>query len=214
MNNFREWLSDNLRYFLLGIGIVCVGIAIFFGVRAVNTLSREAKPQNEAFEIKIQDKDKTDEQDKKKEEAANKGEDAAIKAQDSEEVFISPEAKTEEPLQEPSPRETPAVQENQEQADQNQTANEHLQEEPQQEESAPAASENPEQAKENANLSLPGIMHVVSACNLRPNPGYEGGVLGEVPAGSQVEVVEDAKGWYKIRFNGMEGYVGARFVAE
>lgn len=207
MNNFREWLSDNLRYFLLGIGIVCVGIAIFFGVRAVNTLSREAKPQNEAFEIKIQDKDKKDEQDKKKEETANTGEDAAIKAQGSgEEVFISPETKTEEPQQEP-----PVVQEGQEQANQNPPANEPVQEEPQQE---PAVSENPEQANENTTLSLPKVMHVVSACNLRPNPGYEGGVLGEVPAGSQVEVVEDAKGWYKIRFNGMEGYVGARFIAE
>lgn len=31
-NRFREWLSDNLRYLLLGLGILVVVIAIFFGV--------------------------------------------------------------------------------------------------------------------------------------------------------------------------------------
>ncbi len=31
-NKFREWLSDNLRYLLLGLGILIVVAAIFFGV--------------------------------------------------------------------------------------------------------------------------------------------------------------------------------------
>lgn len=31
-NRFREWLSDNLRYLVLGIGILVVVAAIFFGV--------------------------------------------------------------------------------------------------------------------------------------------------------------------------------------
>lgn len=31
-NRFREWISDNLRYLLLGLGIVVVVAAIFFGV--------------------------------------------------------------------------------------------------------------------------------------------------------------------------------------
>lgn len=36
MNNFREWLSDNLRYIMLGLGILLVLVAMFFGVRAVS----------------------------------------------------------------------------------------------------------------------------------------------------------------------------------
>ena len=36
MNNFREWLSDNLRYFMLIFGILAVLVALFFGVRAIS----------------------------------------------------------------------------------------------------------------------------------------------------------------------------------
>ena len=34
MDNFREWLSDNLRYFMLGGGILIVVLVLVFGVRA------------------------------------------------------------------------------------------------------------------------------------------------------------------------------------
>ncbi|MDD6195381.1 MAG: SH3 domain-containing protein [[Clostridium] aminophilum] len=36
MNKFREWLSDNLRYLLLVIGLLAVLVGLFFGVRAVS----------------------------------------------------------------------------------------------------------------------------------------------------------------------------------
>lgn len=35
MDNFREWLSDNLRYIMLIAGILVVLIGLFFGVRAI-----------------------------------------------------------------------------------------------------------------------------------------------------------------------------------
>mgnify|MGYP000078078908 FL=1 len=34
MDNFREWLSDNLRYFMLGGAILLIVAVLFFGVRA------------------------------------------------------------------------------------------------------------------------------------------------------------------------------------
>ena len=34
MDNFREWLSDNLRYFMLGGAILVIVAVLFFGVRA------------------------------------------------------------------------------------------------------------------------------------------------------------------------------------
>ena len=33
MDNFREWLSDNLRYFMLGGAILLIVVVLFFGVR-------------------------------------------------------------------------------------------------------------------------------------------------------------------------------------
>ena len=34
MDDFREWLSDNLRYFMLGGGILIIVVVLFFGIRA------------------------------------------------------------------------------------------------------------------------------------------------------------------------------------
>ncbi len=36
MSNFREWLSDNLRYFMLIFGVLAVLVALFFGVKAIS----------------------------------------------------------------------------------------------------------------------------------------------------------------------------------
>ena len=33
LDNFREWLSDNLRYILLGLAILVVLVVLFFGIR-------------------------------------------------------------------------------------------------------------------------------------------------------------------------------------
>ncbi len=38
MDNFREWLSDNLRYFMLGFGILIVLLVLFFGARFISSL--------------------------------------------------------------------------------------------------------------------------------------------------------------------------------
>ena len=35
LDNFREWLSDNLRYILLGLAILAVLLILFFGGRAI-----------------------------------------------------------------------------------------------------------------------------------------------------------------------------------
>ena len=34
MDDFREWLSDNLRYFMLGGAILLIVVVLFFGIRA------------------------------------------------------------------------------------------------------------------------------------------------------------------------------------
>lgn len=39
MNKFREWLSDNLRYILLGAGILAALVLIFFGIRFLSSIT-------------------------------------------------------------------------------------------------------------------------------------------------------------------------------
>lgn len=45
MDNFREWLSDNLRYILLGVVIILVLLLLFFGVRFLSAKFGDVKPE-------------------------------------------------------------------------------------------------------------------------------------------------------------------------
>lgn len=47
MNNFREWLSDNLRYIMLIGGILILLLLIFFGIRAVSGMVNSGDVQGE-----------------------------------------------------------------------------------------------------------------------------------------------------------------------
>lgn len=56
LDDFREWLSDNLRYFMLGGAILLVLLVVVFGVRAcVRTKSKKAdqEPQKTQEEIQV-----------------------------------------------------------------------------------------------------------------------------------------------------------------
>ena len=45
LNNFKEWLSDNLRYFLLGFFVLLILVAAFFGIRFASAkLGNQPKP--------------------------------------------------------------------------------------------------------------------------------------------------------------------------
>lgn len=47
LDNFREWLSDNLRYILLGLAIVVVLVLLFFGIKTLTggSADEDKKPQ-------------------------------------------------------------------------------------------------------------------------------------------------------------------------
>lgn len=47
LDNFREWLSDNLRYILLGLAILAVLLILFFGGRALIGVLRSEPAQEE-----------------------------------------------------------------------------------------------------------------------------------------------------------------------
>ena len=40
MDNFREWLSDNLRYILLGLAVILLLIIAFFAIKLVRGIGR------------------------------------------------------------------------------------------------------------------------------------------------------------------------------
>lgn len=74
LDNFREWLSDNLRYILLGLAILAALLLLLFGFRFVKGLltdsDKEPKKQTEQIEDS-NDSDKSDEEESFDEEDEN-----------------------------------------------------------------------------------------------------------------------------------------------
>ena len=60
MDNFREWLSDNLRYFMLGGAILILLLLIFFGFRVVSgMINGDSDTVSEQTEVTGSDVDET-----------------------------------------------------------------------------------------------------------------------------------------------------------
>ncbi|MDY4669905.1 MAG: SH3 domain-containing protein [Oliverpabstia sp.] len=70
MDDFREWLSDNLRYILLGLAIIAVLVVLFFGIRFLSSVFGEEEKDNQ--KVTEQQKDTGEEKDKKPEEETDK----------------------------------------------------------------------------------------------------------------------------------------------
>lgn len=55
LDNFREWLSDNLRYILLGLAVLLVVVIAFFAIRLITRGSKSDQSQKETNTVTVQD---------------------------------------------------------------------------------------------------------------------------------------------------------------
>lgn len=75
LDNFREWLSDNLRYILLGLAIIVVLVLLFFGIKAFtggssknNKEPKKTEEQQGSDETNSDDSDANAQDDEEKKE--------------------------------------------------------------------------------------------------------------------------------------------------
>lgn len=215
MKEFKEWLSDNLRYFMLGLAVIILLVLIFLGFRLIKNITSEpaAKSGKETEtarttesetqqETKVKQETETEtetemetkktETDKMKE-SETTGTEASGSKQTSETKMPETEAQTQSPVTEALQTEAPQTEASQTEAPQTEA--------PQTEPPQTEAYIPPE----------PVYLTVISAVYIRELPSYEGEILGVLEAGQTVEFLEDAQGWYKVNADGLVGYVGARF---
>lgn len=69
MSDFREWLSDNLRYILLGLFIILALVAIFLGIKLVSSKLSSGNTKEAVNQDKPEDADSKDNQKNKEVEA-------------------------------------------------------------------------------------------------------------------------------------------------
>nr|MCR5160696.1 SH3 domain-containing protein [Lachnospiraceae bacterium] len=57
----------------------------------------------------------------------------------------------------------------------------------------------------------PVYLTMTGTCYMRSEADYGDNIIGEYYAGTTVEFLGDAGGWYRVRVDGQTGYMGARF---
>lgn len=202
MKQFKEWLSDYLRYFLLLLAAILAFFLILAGVK----IYQNSKKPDVANAIQIITETETETTAKKQTEtemtSETESESEAESETEQETAADTAGTKAETAVQAQSSAQTDAA-----------TA---------QTETAAAATEKPtepqpptEKATETQPATeteyTPVYKTLKGSCYIRSGPSMDAEIIGEYMYGTTVEFLEDVGGWYKVRIDGMVGYMGARF---
>ena len=202
MKQFKEWLSDYLRYFLLLLAAILAFFLILAGVK----IYQNSKKPDAANAIQIITETETETTAKKQTEtemtSETESESESETEQKTETATDTAETKAETAVQAQSSAQTDAA--------------------AAQTETAAAATEKPTETQpptEKATETQPATeteytpiyKTLKGSCYIRSGPSMDAEIIGEYMYGTTVEFLEDVGGWYKVRIDGMVGYMGARF---
>ena len=204
MKQFKEWLSDYLRYFLLLLAAILAFFLILAGVK----IYQNSKKPDAANAIQIITETETETTAKKQtetemtSETESESESESETEQKAETAADTAETKAETAVQAQSSAQTDAA--------------------AAQTETAAAATEKPTETQpptEKATETQPATeteytplyKTLKGSCYIRSGPSMDAEIIGEYMYGTTVEFLEDVGGWYKVRIDGMVGYMGARF---
>ena len=204
MKQFKEWLSDYLRYFLLLLAAILAFFLILAGVK----IYQSSKKPDAANVIQIITETETETTAKKQtetemtSETESESESESETEQKTDTAADTAETKAETAVQAQSSAQTDAA--------------------AAQTETAAAATEKPTEPQsptEKATETQPATeteytpiyKTLKGSCYIRSGPSMDAEIIGEYMYGTTVEFLEDVGGWYKVRIDGMVGYMGARF---
>lgn len=195
MDDFREWLSDNLRYFLLGFAILAVVIIAVAGIRIYQRVAGSQKKPTDNIRVES-------------ESTSTAGETEAVteRTSESEKKVVSSEKETEAETKAAEAKETEKETEAK------------IAEETETETSETHASE--AQATETAVTETaateavrdPGYLKTTVTLNLRTEP--DGTVINSYAAGRIVKFLGKEGSWYKVLVGGREGYMSSDYLQE
>lgn len=230
MKNFKEWLSDNLRYILLFLaGVLFAGI-IWIGIRVYQQYDSPTAGQNieilqetdteKLTETKKETESETEQEPETEKESETKREPVSQTEAETGERQDTPAGAAQDPDGQSGETENTSAAG----ADTNAAALAGLGNEnggtPQTQD--PQAAQQSEQIvdiqpetqaqTQPATEAQPVYMTLNQACNFRSGPGYEYEVVAEYWAGTVVEYLGMVEGWAEVRIDGTVGYMGRQFL--
>lgn len=229
MKKFKEWLSDYLRYILLIIGALLAFTLITFGVQTWLIVKKAGSPQTTntqteetakggAIEILTEastmhvtesetEKKETEKETEKETQTETASETSSQSGTTSESETGTVSARS---------AETAAAGNDSDPASQTEASTTPETSAPVQTEQIVVQTEIQAETQVPTEPATEAPYHPVyltmkGACYIRSYPDYGDNIIGEYPAGTVVEFLEDVGGWYKVQIDGMVGYMGARF---
>lgn len=204
MKQFKEWLSDYLRYFLLLLAAILAFFLILAGVK----IYQNSKKPDAANAIQIITETETETTAKKQtetemtSETESESESETETEQKTETAADTAETKAETAVQAQSSAQTDAA------AAQTETAAAATEKAT---ETQPPTEKATETQPATETEYTPIYKTLKGSCYIRSGPSMDAEIIGEYMYGTTVEFLEDVGGWYKVRIDGMVGYMGARF---
>ena len=202
MKQFKEWLSDYLRYFLLLLAAILAFFLILAGVK----IYQNSKKPDAANAIQIITETETETTAKKQTEtemtSETESESESETEQKTETAADTAETKAETAVQAQSSAQTDAA------AAQTETAAAATEKAT---EIQPPTEKATETQPATETEYTPIYKTLKGSCYIRSGPSMDAEIIGEYMYGTTVEFLEDVGGWYKVRIDGMVGYMGARF---
>lgn len=200
MKEFKEWLSDYLRYIVLGFAMLLLFLTIYFAVCAVQHYRKNEKKED-AHSIEI-----LTESESLAETESEVATETVVESESEKESESERESETEHASESESETElkqkieTELRRETQRQI------------QPETEADTEAKTEAKTEAEpETEPVYTPVYKTLIGSCYIRSAPSMDAEILGEYMYGTTVEFLEDVGGWYKVQIDGMIGYMGARF---
>ena len=213
MNLFKEWLSDYLRYFVLALVFLLAILAIVLGVRLYQKSHAFQETQGDPDSIQIlteriseETETEAEQTDKQKEKVSEKEteKETAKETETIAEMTKAPETqKTSETEKAPETQKTSETTKTPETQKTIETRKA--------EETEIPETKAPETDPPQTEPPQPVYLTMTGTCYFRSYADYGDNIIGEYPAGTVVEFLEDVGGWYKVQVDGMVGYMGARF---
>ncbi|MDD7078422.1 MAG: SH3 domain-containing protein [Lachnospiraceae bacterium] len=202
MKNFKEWLSDYLRYFMLALAAVILFFIVFIGVKVYQNYDSPTAGQN--IEILTEDGRITEEEAESEKISESEKSDETEKLSEVEEKkdIAETESQTEAETQRQSTQET-----------QRQTTPETKPQTTLETQPQTVPETQPQTTPETQPPTEPEPVYktLTGSCYLRSGPGYEYEIIGEYMYGTTVEFRGEVEGWYEVQVDGMIGYMGPRF---
>lgn len=197
MDDFREWLSDNLRYFLLGFAILAVVIIAVAGIRIYQRVAGSQKKPTDNIRVESESTS-----------AAGETEAVTEKTSESEKKVVSSEKETEAESKAAESKETEKETEAKiaEATEAETEASETRASETQATETQATETAATEAARD------PGYLKTTVTLNLRTEP--DGTVINSYAAGRIVKFLGKEGSWYKVLVGGREGYMSSDYLQE